>query len=157
MENAYAAIGRAVIAAQRFETMLVPMFEFFRMVSDPEYRDKTKGYVSAGKFKVPTSVIVKLLAGKGDIAPDLEARLNRYVEDRHLLIHRWMIERGWPSPGDAVGFVPVIELAKRIEEEANTLTKSIVSYMLNSQDVQDKTEYSALIARMFHDGHRGSE
>jgi hypothetical protein len=31
MQEAYAAIGRAVFAAQRFETALVPIFEFFKL------------------------------------------------------------------------------------------------------------------------------
>ena len=45
MEQAYAAIGRAVAFAQIFETALIPIFEFFKMQTDPGYLEKTGGYV----------------------------------------------------------------------------------------------------------------
>jgi len=37
MLQAYATIGRAVFAAQLFETTLIPIFEGFKMVKDQEY------------------------------------------------------------------------------------------------------------------------
>ena len=43
MEHAYAAIGRAVFAAQLFETAFIPIFEFFTMQTDASYLEKTGG------------------------------------------------------------------------------------------------------------------
>ena len=106
MEHAYAAIGRAVFAAQRLETVLVPIFEFFRMKTEPGYLEKTQGYISAGVFKVPVRRIVTTLSAKGDITPDLEELLSKYIEDRNTLIHRWILKHGWPDDTDANGFVP---------------------------------------------------
>lgn len=65
MQEAYAAIGRAVVAAQMFETALVPIFEFFKMHTKPGYLEKTGGYVSAGAFKVPIKSIVNMLSERG--------------------------------------------------------------------------------------------
>ncbi len=90
MNHAYFAIGRAVFAAQMLETALIPIFEFFKMHTEPGYLEKTGGYVTEGAFKVPIKNVVKFLSERGSIAPDLETRLNKYVEDRHLLIHRWI-------------------------------------------------------------------
>jgi hypothetical protein len=156
-ERAYNAIGRSVISAQLFETALVPMFEFFKMVLDPDYREQTHGYVAVGKFKVPVRNIVKELATRGDIAPDLEERLSKYVDDRHLLIHRWTVEKGVPSSGDSEASEEIIVLADRVSREAETLRRNIITYMLSSQDLKDMSEYRRRVGRMFQDGHRGEE
>jgi hypothetical protein len=103
MEFAYAAIGRAVVAAQIFETTLVPIFEFFKIHTKSEYLEETGGYLSAGMFKVPITSIVKTLESDGHIAPDLKARLTDYAEDRHTLIHCWVQQHGWPDDNDLPG------------------------------------------------------
>ena len=92
MEQAYAAIGRAVVAAQVFETALIPIFEFFKMRTGLHREDG--GDVRAGAFKVPVKSIVNTLAEQGSIAPDLEMRLSQYVEDRHT---RPSLARGGPA------------------------------------------------------------
>jgi hypothetical protein len=157
MEGAYTAIGRAVCAAQRFETILIPVFEFFKMVSNPDYLERTGGYISAGARKVPVRNVVKALAAGGNIAPDLEERLTRYAEERHLLIHRWMGERGWPADGDIVGFAPIIALAHRVESEANALSRSFAEYMVKYANPewakQHDEEYRERIKKLFHSVH----
>lgn len=157
MEQAYTAIGRAVASAQIFETVLVPIFEFFRMRTEPGYLEKTDGFVSAGAFKVPVKNIIKALSVKGDIAADLETRLTSYVEDRHLLVHRWFQANGWPAEDDAVGFAPIIELANRVEHEAKDLTRLFAGYMVKfvypeSTDA-DGENFKARMATIFHRAH----
>jgi hypothetical protein len=100
------------------------------MHTKPGYLEKTGGYVSAGAFKVPIKSIVNMLSEQGDIAPDLEHRLTAYAEDRHVLIHRWIQQHGWPADGDVNGFVPVIDLANRVNQEARDLTRLFVGYIL---------------------------
>src|SRR6267154_2940767 len=129
MEQAYAAIGRAVAFAQIFETVLIPIFEFFKVQTELGYFEKTSGYISDDAFKVPVKKVIKALSAKSNIAPDLEDRLNSYVEDRHVLIHRWFRENGWPADNDVVGFAPIIELANRVESEARELTRLFAGYM----------------------------
>ena len=157
MQQAYTAIGRAVFFAQIFETALVPIFEGFKMQTDPSYLQKTGGHISAGAFKVPIANIVKALSAAGNIAPDLEARLNAYVEDRHLLIHRWVKEHGWPDQNDAEGFAPIIALASRVENEAKQLTLSFAGYMVKFANpewaAEHSAEYKENMAQLFHRAH----
>lgn len=157
MEQAYAAIGRAVAYAQIFETALVPIFEFFKMQTVPRYLEKTGGYVSTGAFKVPIKNIIKALSEKGDIAPDLETRLTSYVEDRHLLVHRWFQNNGWPTENDTAGFAPIIELANRVEREAKDLTLLFAGYMVKLAEPElattDAESYKAQMAVIFHRAH----
>lgn len=80
MEYTYAAIGRTVFAVQLFETVLVPIFEFFKMQSDLQYLEKTGGYIPAGAFRIPVKSVVNTLAASGSIAPNLEERLSKYAE-----------------------------------------------------------------------------
>lgn len=160
MEQAYAAIGRAVFAAQMFETALIPIFEGFRMYTEPGYLEKTGGCLPAGAFKIPIKNVIKALAEKGSIASDLETRLSAYVEDRHLLIHRWLQERGWPVENDATGFIPIIELANRVEQEAKELARQLVGYMVKFAEPEWATanadEYKARMANIFRRAHLDS-
>lgn len=154
MEQAYAAIGRAVRAAQVFETILVPIFEFFKMQTEPGYLEKTGGYIPAGAFKVPVRNVIKLLGAKGQIAPDLEVTLDSYVEARHLLIHKWFQEHGWPNDNDTEGFAPVIELASRVERDATALTRLFAGYMAEFGKPEwaaaTAEDYRARAAAIFH-------
>jgi len=130
MDDAFVAIGKAVYAAQLFETALVPIFEFFRMQTESGYLDRTGGLVSEGKFKQATINVVKMLSERGEIAPGLEERLKQWIEDRHTLVHRLVLNFGVLSVGDANGFAPIAELANRVEREANSLTHMLVGYIL---------------------------
>lgn len=140
-----------------FETALVPIVEFRRMVTDPVYLEETGGYVRAGQFKVAVTSIVKMLNEQGDIAPDLATRLTKWTEDRHTLIHRWMLEHGWPDDNDHVGWAPIIDLANRVHEEATQLTKLLVNQVLKFADrewvANHQDEYRMKVARLFHEAH----
>ena len=157
MDLAYSAIGRAVFAAQAFESVLNPIFEFFKMHTESGYIEKTGGYVSAGAFKIPISKIVRHLSERGTIAPDLEVRLTNYSEARNTLIHRWIQEHGWPSEGDPVGFRPIIELANMVECEAKSLTQLFVDYILQHASsvskTPDETELKTRVAELFQRVH----
>lgn len=157
MEKAYAAIGRAVVFAQIFEAALIPIFEMFKMQTEPKYLEKTGGYIPAGSFKVPVKSVIKTLSSKGNIAPDLETRLNSYVEDRHVLIHRWFQEHGWPTDNDAAGFAPIVELASRVESEARELSRLFAGYMVKFAEPKwaaaNGDDYKTRMEAIFHRAH----
>ena len=157
MEQAYAAIGRAVYAAQLFETAFIPIFEFFKMKTEPAYLEKTGGVIPVGAFKVPIANVIRALRENGSIATDLEGRLSSYVEDRHLLIHRWIQTHGWPDENDAAAFVPIIQLANRVELEAKELTRQIVGYIVKYAEPDwasaHEQEYNERMAEIFRRAH----
>ena len=125
---AFAAIGRAVLAAQVFEHTFIPMAnEGLKAFSEPECGER---YITPEALKQRISVIVKKLDQKKDIAPDLAERLTQYIEDRNTLIHRWIGLHGWPDDNDAEGFRPIIELANRVESEARALTSACARYVV---------------------------
>jgi hypothetical protein len=73
MEQAYAAIGRAVVAMQMFEVTFVSIHEGFKMIMDEVYR-KTSGMIDEKKCKTASTNVVKVLPDRGQIATDLEDR-----------------------------------------------------------------------------------
>lgn len=160
MDIAYTAVGRAVLATQMLETALVPILEMHRLHAEPGRLTETGGYLSAGAFKVPVSNIVKLLVEKGAIAPDLEERLNAYVQDRHLLIHRWIQERGLPDERSPKDFLLLAEFAVRVEREARELTRMLVGYVVKHGEPTwaeaNPEEHSRRMAELFQRAHRES-
>jgi hypothetical protein len=157
MDNAYAAIGRAVFYSQIFETALIPIFEFFKLHTEPGYAEKTGGLLPVGAFKVPVRNIIKALAANENIAPDLEERLSNYIEERHVLIHRWVQENGLPKEDDAEGFAPYVALANRVEQEAKVLTRMLTGYMLKYANPEwaaiHRDEYKSKIGELFLRSH----
>lgn len=157
MIQAYAAIGRAVVATQAFETAFAPIYEFYKMHAIPGHLEKTSGYVQEGTFKMPIRAITKALAESGAIAPELEIRMNEFAEARHRLIHRWVKENGWPDDDDLESFQPIISLATHVESEAQALSKIIVGYVVrhlcNEGTAIDPDEYKAKILTIFKQAH----
>lgn len=157
MNHIYAAIGRAVIAAQLFEIVLVPTFQIFKMIGDAAYQEKTGGCIPAGSFKMAIKNIIKGLAEKGEIAADLEERLNNYIEDRHTLVHRWVQEYGWPDETNPDVFGEVVALAARVEAESINLARIFSGYIVKYADpdwaAENMNEYRSRMAEIFRKAH----
>ena len=144
------------MTAQLLETALVPIFEIHRVNTEPDRLAKTDGYLSAGAFKVPTSSIVKMLSDKGSIAPDLETRLKTYIEDRHLLVHRWVQEKGIPTTEK--DFLLLAKLALTVEKEARDLIRIFAGYMVKHTEpdwaAANLDEYRSRMAAIFLEAHK---
>ena len=159
MEPAYAAIGRAVIAMQMFEVAFVSIHEGFRMITDEAYREATGGMIDEKKYKTATANVVKTLSDRGQIASDLEERLNTLVDRRNELMHRWILHKGWPARDDVnpTSYAEVIELATTVEREADALTHMLAGYMVRYAQPdaaeKDPEAYRQAMADLFHKAH----
>lgn len=113
VEQAYAAIGRAVIAMQMLEATFVSIHKGFKMITDKAYRETTGGMIDEKKYKTATANVIKTLSDRGQIAADLEERLNTLIEQRNELMHRWILHKGCPARDDVnpASYAEVIELA----------------------------------------------
>ena len=132
---------------------MVPIFEAFKALTDPDYFAKTGGYIPEGAFKAPLKNILKDLAKRGSIAPELEAQIDAFIEDRHRLIHRCIQTYGWPDENDEAGFAPIVELAGKVEEAARSLIRAIVGYVVMYAAPEwaaaNPDEYKARMANIF--------
>ncbi|MBN3758381.1 hypothetical protein G3N95_36110 [Paraburkholderia sp. Tr-20389] len=159
MEQAYAAIGRAVIAMQMFEAAFVSIHEGFKMITDPAYLQATGGMIEEGKYKTATSNVVKVLSQRGQIAADLEDRLNTLIDRRHELMHRWFLRNGWPAndDNDPASYAEVIRLAQWVRTEADAITYMMAGYMLKyahpEQHEKDPEAVKRAVTELFHRVH----
>ncbi|WP_244196701.1 hypothetical protein [Paraburkholderia hospita] len=98
----------------------------------------------------------RLLRVRGQIAADLEGRLNALIERRHELMHRWFMHHGWPWPdtNSAADYAPVIELADWVRTEANAITHMMADYMVQHAQPdaaeKDPETYRRAMAELFH-------
>jgi len=159
MEQAYAAIGRAVIAMQMFEVAFVSIHEGFKMITDPAYLQATGGMIEERRYKIVTANVVKVLSLRGQIAADLEDRLNTLIERRNELIHRWFLRNGWPAndDNDPASYADVIGLAQWVRAEADAITHMMAGYMLTyahpDQHEKNPEAVKKAVTEMFHRVH----
>jgi hypothetical protein len=156
MEQAYAAIGQAVIAMQMFEVAFVSTHEGFKMITDPAYLQATSGMIEEGRYKNATANVVKALSQSGQIATELENRLNTLIDRRNELMHRWFLRNGWPAndDNDPASYADVIRLAQWVRSEANAITHimtgSIVKY---AHPDQNPEAVKMAVTELFHRVH----
>lgn len=150
---AFTAIGRAVWMAQVFEATLVQLFEFFKMQQDLVYAQKTGGYVTPQAYKLAISNLIKALAAKGNIEPELEGKLLKYNEDRHTLVHRWYVQHGYPAEDAAVSWHQLQVHADSVGKQAESLVKYLVGYIVAYAQpdwaAKNPDEYRARMSHLF--------
>ncbi len=91
MEDAFAAIGMAVVEAQAFELVMAPMYVLFKAPSVPGYVERNTS-IPETALKQPLTQLVNELDAKGQIDAHLHDRLRVYADKRHRLVHRWVKE-----------------------------------------------------------------
>ena len=89
--DAVRQLGAAVLTAQMFETLFVLVAR--SALKWPLARDFDE-IAPFGKqaFKQPVAALVKELSSASQIDPDLADRVNAWVENRHALVHRHLLE-----------------------------------------------------------------
>jgi hypothetical protein len=145
-------VGQAVMSVQAFESVLALAYNFYKFGTDPK---RTDAAITAGIYKIPVANIVKALGERGDIDGDLEERLKAFVEDRHLLIHRWLLQRGPQPLGGAAESAYAADLdamAAKVIGEANALTRILggsIRRLEAPPDETDLTEFRKATAAIF--------
>ena len=135
MNKMYETIGRAVIAAQIFESLIVICAEFLRVSSDIISGKTNDGLINPNKFKVATRTILKELSNTNNIDSNFESRISILVEKRHTLIHRWFVKNGLPEEIEEIQKLTL--LAQEVEKESNFIAKKLAEYMVNVNDSEN--------------------
>ena len=126
------AIGRAVGAAQILETVIVVCAEFLRFSKESLAGKETSAFVNTKRLKTATKALVKELSQSNDIAPEFEERVVRLVDKRHILIHRWYVENGWPDEDDPDDIDRLAGLATEVESESREIVRMLAQYILSA-------------------------
>jgi hypothetical protein len=119
------AVGRAVLMAQVFETVLVVCHELIGIL-----RGESNSLISPDRFKEPTRNLIKKLSAANNIATEFEAQINDLVLKRHLLIHGWFRENGLPSDDNLIEIAKLVQLADDVEQKSKSIAALLAGYIV---------------------------
>jgi hypothetical protein len=125
----YATIGRAVSACQQFEFLFVMCVKLvFRQGQAVAVNDIAP--LDHNSFRPAVTALLNEL--KSIIAVDMsfESTLRDFAERRHVLIHRWFIQRGWPPPSDSSQQMELTKFALAVAQDAVDLSSFLAKYVL---------------------------
>ena len=152
-ENVNASIGKAVLAVQYFEQWLVCAYYHMRIVTEDEFSLTNAQLSDYRLFRNPTKNLIKALAQQSQIDPQLEARINALLEQRHTVVHRWFLINGTPSTHNSERWDRLAAVAESVASEALELSFLLLGYMgegLRQQVAgEDLLQIKEHMARMF--------
>ena len=126
---ALADTGKAVLVSQTLEKLLVELLEFRKLHQDFDYAVSTNGAVAPELYKMALTNGVKRLREQGALHPSLDAALVKYIEDRHVLVHRWAISHGFPDDADVRAWQALQVHARSTGDQAARLYGFFVTYL----------------------------
>lgn len=151
---AFTEIGKAIYVSQLLEKILTEMFEFRKLHADFEYAIKTQGEVGPGLYKSALMNGIKCLRTQNVIDPSLDEALVRYIEDRHLLVHRWVLTYASPSFEDDPAWDKFYNHAKNVVKQVSQLYDFFALYLekygKTKVAVQDYLAYEARMLNIFN-------
>lgn len=117
-ETLCGAVGVAVLSSQAFEKMFVLAARHaIKQAGALTIEDIVP--VNASKaFKQPVTALLKEISNTVEIK-GLEERILRYIEDRHIVVHR-LVEKNWSGEG---GREAIKEICMRVASESIDLHK----------------------------------
>lgn len=100
-----------------------------------------------------------MLSERGEIDPLFEDRLKKFVADRHLLVHKWLQERGIPETEGE--WLELANFAIDVAKEANSLTYVLLAYVLKYAEPEWATsnsdEHREKMAAIFRGAYQESQ
>lgn len=126
---ALADTGKAVLVSQTLEKLLVELLEFRKLHQNFDYAVSTNGVVAPELYKMAMMNGVKRLREQGALHPSLDEALVKYIEDRHVLVHRWAINHGFPDDGDVQAWQALQAHARSTGDQAAKLYGFLVTYL----------------------------
>jgi hypothetical protein len=128
-ENVNASIGKAVLAAQYFEQWLVRAYYHMRIVTEDDFSLTDAQLSDYRLFKNPTKNLIKSLAQCSQIDPEFETRINDLLEQRHVVVHRWLLSNGSPFGLTTEQWDQLATVAETVASEAMELSFLLLGHM----------------------------
>ena len=152
--SALAETGKAVLVSQNLEKLLLEMLEFRKLHQDFDYAKRTNGALTPESYKLALMNGLKRLRKQGAIHASLDAALVKYIEDRHVLVHRWALQHGFPDHADAGAWQALAAHARSVSAQAAQLfgffTTYLAEYAMPEVAASDYPTYQARMLSMFN-------
>ena len=124
---ALADTGKAILISQTLEKLLVELLEFRKLHQDFNYAVSTNGAISPKYYRNSMMNGVKLLRDQGALHSTLDKALVKYIEERHILVHRWALNHGFPDDSDTQAWQTLQLHARSVGDQAAKLYGFFVS------------------------------
>jgi hypothetical protein len=151
---ALAETGRVVLISQSFEKLLIELLEFRKLHQNFDYATSTAGTMSSEMYKMALMNGVKRLREQNALHPTLDQSLVKYIEDRHILIHRWAISNGFPDDADVSAWNALHTHASSVAKQATELfaffSQYLARYAMPDAAAKDYDFYQAQMLNMFN-------
>ncbi|MEX5590827.1 hypothetical protein, partial [Pseudomonas urmiensis] len=89
------AVGVAVLSSQAFEKMFVLAARHAIKQADVVTIEDVVSISPRRAFKQPVKALLKEISGAAEVS-GLEDRILRYIEERHMVVHR-LVETDWSA------------------------------------------------------------
>ena len=151
---ALAETGKAVLVSQNLEKLLIEMLEFRKLQQDFDYAKRTGGAISPESYKLALMNGVNRLRDQNAIHPTLDAALVKYIDDRHVLVHRWALNHGFPDYAAVGAWEALGSHARSVASQAASLfgffTTYLAEYAMPEVAAKDYPTYQARMLSMFN-------
>lgn len=156
---ALAETGKAVLISQNLEKLLSEMFEFRKLHQDFDYAKTTGGEVPPKRYKDALMNGVKSLREQSAIHPTLDAAVVKYIEGRHVLVHRWALEHGFPDDANVQAWTALASHARSVSDQAQSLfgfiSKYLAAFAMPDLAARDYPAYEERMLNMFNREYPG--
>ena len=129
-KRVHEAVGRVVGASQLFEYLFVMAGRLALEQPDATCFDDLEPNRMARSFKVAVANLVKELLAKEAISRAFGKRILDWVDRRHTIIHRKLVNDGWPEHHQADKLNEFIKYCKTTETEAYELCFDFCSILI---------------------------
>lgn len=118
-ETLCAAVGIAVLSSQAFEKMFVLAARHAIKQAGAITMEDIVPVNASKAFKQPVTALLKEISGAVEVK-GLEDRILRFIEERHIVVHRLVTEKNWSDEG---GREAIKEMCMRVASESIDLHK----------------------------------
>lgn len=124
------AIGKVVYASQMFEFVFTITVRLAIKQRDVHHKKDFQPIIEATGFKTAVANWLKDPLVKAALSEEQAKRIAQWVEYRHLIIHRWFLEEGWPTDKEAQKIEAFINKCRTTEYEAYALSAELCDLLI---------------------------
>ena len=126
LNDAHATIGCVVSNGQFFEVVFVLCAKLVYAQKDAQTVAEIAP-LGPKTFKAPTTALLRELRDHVKVSEKFEELITDVVDRRHTLIHRWLLEKGWPQDdGESAAIAELTEFSRALNEDLIALTRILV-------------------------------
>lgn len=152
--HALAEAGKALLISQNLEKLLLEMFEFRKLHQSFEYAKQTGGAITPEKYKLALTNGVKKLRDQDAIHPTVDSALTEYIENRHILVHRWALQYGFPDQANVGAWetlrIHSLSVTKQAIDLFTFFSKYLGDFAMPEMAARDYASYQARMLSMFN-------